>query len=256
MTAFVGETATDTITVTATNLTGDITEILDSDNDAFSIEVLQDSTGDVVIVITYNPQSAGESEASIVISSEGAQDVTVFIHGNASIHLFTPVMMSADSTDITTTSFRARWTDETQTDVIASYILEVATTPELLPDSDEYRIFTGIDTTCCNVHYLTPGNTYYYRVRTLYNDSTLSEWSNVECLTLPVPTEEHGFELGDINHDGLVGIADVSWLIEYLLDIIPEVCPICSDVNQDGIIGIADTSTIIEILLNMSLASE
>ena len=256
LTGYVGETVTDTITVSGTNLTGDITEILDSDNDAFSIEVLQDSLGDVMIVVTYSPQYAGESEASIVISSEGAQDVTVFVHGNASIHLFTPVMMPADSAAITTTSFRADWTDETQSDVVASYILEVTTTPEFLPDSADYRIFTNIDTTCCDVDTLTPGNTYYYRVRTLYNDSTLSEWSNVENVTLPVPAEEHGFELGDINHDGLIGIADVTWLVEYLLDIIPEVCPICSDVNQDGIIGIADISTLTDILLEMSHASE
>ena len=71
-----------------------------------------------------------------------------------------------------------------------------------------------------------------------------------------MPAEEHGFELGDINHDGLIGIADVTWLVEYLLDIIPEVCPICSDVNQDGIIGIADISTLTDILLEMSHASE
>ncbi len=256
LTGYVGETVTDTITVSGTNLTGDITEILDSDNDAFSIEVLQDSLGDVMIVVTYSPQNAGESEASIVISSEGAQDVTVFVHGNASIHLFTPVMLPADSAAITTTSFRADWTDETRPDVVASYILEVATTPEFLPDSAEYRIFTNIDTTCCNVDTLTPGNTYYYRVRTLYNDSTLSEWSNIESVTLPVPAEEHGFELGDINHDGLIGIADVTWLVEYLLDIIPEVCPMCSDVNQDGIIGIADISTLTDILLEMSHAPE
>ena len=256
LTGYVGETVTDTITVSGTNLTGDITEILDSDNDAFSIEVLQDSLGDVIIVVTYSPQNAGESEASIVISSEGAQDVTVFVHGNASIHLFTPVMLPADSAAITTTSFRADWTDETQPDVVASYILEVATTPEFLPDSAEYRIFTNIDTTCCDVDTLTPGNTYYYRVKTRYNDSTLSEWSNVESVTLPVPAEEHGFELGDINHDGLIGIADVTWLVEYLLDIIPEVCPICSDVNQDGIIGIADISSLTDILLEMSHAPE
>ena len=58
----------------------------------------------------------------------------------------------------------------------------------------------------------------------------------------------HTFEVGDVNHDGDVNIADVTTLIDYLLGH-AEVCPICADINGDEDINIADVTALIDKLL-------
>lgn len=65
-----------------------------------------------------------------------------------------------------------------------------------------------------------------------------------------VAEPEHGFDLGDVDHDYSVSIADVSVLIDYLLGNIDTICPICADVDKDGEVSIADVSELIDMLLN------
>ena len=60
----------------------------------------------------------------------------------------------------------------------------------------------------------------------------------------------HGFELGDVNHDGSVSIADVTQLIDYLLDGTTPICEICANVNEDTTISIADVTALIDKLLS------
>ena len=113
-------------------------------------------------------------------------------------------------------------------------------------------LFTDITDKYYNVTQLMAGGTYFYRVKTHYTDGTYSEWSNVEIVTLVEGgyPEEHDYDLGDANHDGVVGIADVSHLIDYLLNHNSvEICDICADVNEDGKIDISDVSALIDILL-------
>ena len=63
---------------------------------------------------------------------------------------------------------------------------------------------------------------------------------------------EHGYDLGDVNHDHQVAISDVSALIDYLLDSEnTTICNICADVNQSGDVTIADVAALIDILLGM-----
>jgi len=59
----------------------------------------------------------------------------------------------------------------------------------------------------------------------------------------------HGYELGDVNHDGFINIADVTSLIDYLLNSEIAVCSICADVVNDGEINIADVTALIDMLL-------
>ena len=66
----------------------------------------------------------------------------------------------------------------------------------------------------------------------------------------PPAGQEHGFERGDVNHDGAVDITDVSCLIEYLLDDSMDYCDICSDVMHDGRVDIADLAPLIDLLLH------
>ena len=60
----------------------------------------------------------------------------------------------------------------------------------------------------------------------------------------------HDYQQGDVNHDGSVNIADVTTLIDYLLNNQTEVCPDCADVNDDAAINIADVTCLIDLLLN------
>ena len=62
--------------------------------------------------------------------------------------------------------------------------------------------------------------------------------------------QPHGYELGDVNHDGDVSIGDVTALIDYLLGS-GEVCEICADVNGDEQVSIGDVTALIDKLLGI-----
>ena len=103
------------------------------------------------------------------------------------------------------------------------------------------------------VNNLLEGGTFQYKVKAIYADNTESAWSNVQEVTLfengPAP---HGYDLGDVNHKDGVTIADVSALIDYLLDSEnTTICTICADVNQSNEVTIADVSALIDILLGL-----
>ena len=112
--------------------------------------------------------------------------------------------------------------------------------------NEAYRLITGITDKFYTVENLTAEGTFLYKVKALYIDGTESEWSNIEEVTLF--QNGHGFDLGDVNHDGSVTIKDVTNLIDYLLGS-GEVCMICADVNADGSVTIKDVTDLIDLLL-------
>ena len=57
-----------------------------------------------------------------------------------------------------------------------------------------------------------------------------------------------GYELGDVNHDHAVNIADVTALIDYLLSD-ASLAPAEADVNGDENVNISDVTTLIDMLL-------
>lgn len=95
------------------------------------------------------------------------------------------------------------------------------------------------------VENLEPGTYQFYVVANTYSTK------NYQSVVREVTLGDHGYDLGDVNHDGKVSIADVTTLINYLLSGNEEgVCLICADVNGDGSIKISDVTGIINILLN------
>ena len=60
---------------------------------------------------------------------------------------------------------------------------------------------------------------------------------------------EHGYQLGDVNHDGSVSVKDVTDLIDSLLSGENSVCTICADVNVDGGITVKDVTDLIDKLM-------
>ena len=61
---------------------------------------------------------------------------------------------------------------------------------------------------------------------------------------------EHGYQAGDVNHDNIVNISDVTDLIDRIL-IGPSstVCEICADVDDNSIVDISDITALIDKIL-------
>ena len=110
-----------------------------------------------------------------------------------------------------------------------------------------YRLITGITDKFYTVENLTAEGTFLYKVKAIYVNGTESAWSNVEEVTLF--QNGHGFEVGDVNHNGQIGIEDVTTLTDYILGNTTDICLICADVNGDGQIGIADVTALIDLIL-------
>lgn len=91
-------------------------------------------------------------------------------------------------------------------------------------------------------------------VRNLSGDKFIDNWK-VETNKAFLVTDEYNeitFNTlhGDVNHDGLVNIKDVTDLIDRLLGTENHTCAYCSDVNSDSKINIKDVTDLIDILLN------
>ena len=96
-------------------------------------------------------------------------------------------------------------------------------------------------------------------VRNLSGDKFIDNWK-VETNKAFLVTDEYNeitFNTlhGDVNHDGLVNIEDVTDLIDRLLGM-PDAyhlkaCEYCSDVNKNGTVKIDDVTTLIDILLGI-----
>lgn len=111
-----------------------------------------------------------------------------------------------------------------------------------------WRMVSGIADTCYTVRAL-EGGIYEYMVKAIYTDGTESVWSNIQHVTLTGNGDEP--LQGDVNCDGVVNIADVTVLIDYLLGNVPEDFDTnAADVNDDGLINIADVTALIDLLLD------
>ena len=142
--AYAGQSNTATFTVAGLDLTGDVTLTVNDENGVFSTDVTtiaMNEAANKTVTVTYAPQTVGEHEAYITLSTLGAQDVTLPLYGTATeapLVKNDPVMQSANEDYITLTSFRADWTDQTPAQNVTSYTLEVNTKPnyEVLAQAD------------------------------------------------------------------------------------------------------------------------
>ena len=132
MNTIVNNPVTVTFTVNGYNLTENVNLTISGDN-AFSLDItnitLAQLENEVIVTVTYNPTTPGNHEATVTLSSEGAEDVTVKLNGIAELETYAPEMLEA--TNITSTSFKAVWTDETPAENVESYTLYVSAEPFL-----------------------------------------------------------------------------------------------------------------------------
>lgn len=127
-----GQTVSKTFTVTGSNLTGNVTLTKTDANGVYTISPTTISASaaasGATVTVTYKPTAAGTQTGSITIASSGATSKTVSLSGTATaaaLTTYTPVMSAANSNYITSSSFRADWTDQTTSSNVASYTLQV-----------------------------------------------------------------------------------------------------------------------------------
>ena len=191
------EVETGEFTVTGTDLRGDINVTLSGD-DAFSIDVESIAQADAgqgaQVVVTFAPMQAGSFSATVTLSSEGADDVTVTLSGEAEIVKETPVMETPTPETVSTKSFMAVWNEVPN---VESYTLQVVKqangngAPARAPQetvSGNTLTVTGITETSYVVANLEPATTYDYRVKAVYTDGDESDWSNAQSVTTKVAT--------------------------------------------------------------------
>lgn len=203
-------------------------------------------TNGVDINVTFNPNAAGIYNAVVNITSQDADPITVVLMGTANVATYTPVMQPANEAYVTSTGFRADWTDQTLASMVVNYTLEVSNQDGSTGDAN-FRLVENITGKFFVLDNLTAGATYDFRVKAHYTDGTESLWSNTQEVTL---LQGHAFEPGDVNHDGFVSIGDVTALIDYLLSGDGSACTICADVNGDSVISIGDVTALIDKLLS------
>ena len=127
--AYVDNTEEGAISILYEDLSAPITATLSgADASMFTLErttIAIDGSGDgkSTLALTYHPTAEGTHNATVTLSSEGADDVTVALVGMAEYQLLVPVMNDAQA--VTSTSFKASWTDATPADKVASYTLYV-----------------------------------------------------------------------------------------------------------------------------------
>jgi len=61
-------------------------------------------------------------------------------------------------------------------------------------------------------------------------------------------SDDHGYKIGDVNHDGIVNVDDVAALIGMILGN-GEGCEICGDVNHDDKANVDDVAALIGMIL-------
>lgn len=125
---FIGETVTQTFTVGGSNLTGDVTLTIEDENGVFATDTATVSDADAQgegqeVSVTFSPQSMGEYNAIMTLTSPGARPTVVRLVATAALRKHDPVLL--EPTEVGSTSFRAIWTDETPASNVAGYTLVV-----------------------------------------------------------------------------------------------------------------------------------
>ena len=169
-------------------------------------------------------------------------------HQFASGETYTWYVTASAGEKITITSTESYYSpDMNMIKVYAGDVNELNTLKATEEGDANYRLITGITDKFYTVKNLAEAGTFFYKVKALYADGTEGAWSNSEKVTLF--ENGHGYELGDVNHDEMVSISDVTALIDYLLSTSNDICEICADVNGDTLITIADVTALIDKLL-------
>ena len=196
---------------------------------------------DKVTVVINGATYGGTSSTMRVSTSQGVQELTL----SDSFTDYVVVLDCADDDAVTIADVES-FVYVKQVQVYAGDLTTVSRAD--VPDDSTYRFITGITDKHFTVTGLQAEGTFQYKVKTVYSDGSESAWSNVEEVILHAGS--HGFEVGDVNHDGKVNITDVTMMITAVTSNQGGICPICSDFNGDGNYNISDVIDIINFIVN------
>ncbi len=194
-------------------------------------------------------------QITTVGNNYGSGDITVGSNQTTPVgHQFTPsetytwLVTVSEGEEITITSHEELFSpDMAIIRVYSGNVNDLLSLRAVAEEGDaNYRFVTGITNKNYLVKNLAEAGTFYYRVKALYTDGTQSPWSKSQSVTLF--ENAHAFQRGDVNHDGMVSISDVTALIDSLLSGVGG-CEICGDVNADGLLNISDVTALIDSLL-------
>ena len=199
----------------------------------------------VTVVIVGKDYNPNYKHSGVTINTSIDQEYVEFTSS------FEPHTVVLDCTESEQIKFTADYYPEIQS--IRIYAGEV-TAPQMRATetgNETYRLITGITSKFYTVENLAEAGTFLYKVKAIYTDGTESVWSNIEEVTLfDNGSAPHGFDPGDVNHDGDVTIKDVTALIDYLLGASSDICTTCADVSGDNMVTIKDVTDLIDMLLS------
>ncbi len=153
--AYVDSTDVAAFTVKGALLTDKVSLTLQDESGYFSIDASSISLNELQqgkrINVTYSPAQVGTHTATVVLTSEGAEDKVITLQGRCVLETYDPVMIEAGN--VTESSFDAQWRDATPGINVVSYNLEIAPVPfhEMrLHEAFDKTEYTGISTSDCS----------------------------------------------------------------------------------------------------------
>jgi len=152
LSSLVGETVTATFTLKAADITGDVTLTLNDGTGLYTVSPtqisLEQAQQGATVTVTFTPETFGEFDANVKLSTAGLDDVVVNLYGTGHIEKYDPVLLDATDVSVAQGSFVANWNDSTPAQNVVSYTLEVAPQPfnELVLTETFDRDTTGVST--------------------------------------------------------------------------------------------------------------
>ena len=205
------------------------------------------------VTVVFNAKnwisSNGTSDASSVIVSCGNARETVTITDSPAD--YTVVLRDCDASNIKLEMIAAKKRFYIYSvDIYNGDLTAMAPRRVIVEEGDStWRNVSGITDTCYTVQGLAEG-VFEYMVKAIYTDGSESVWSNIQHVTLTGIGGDFDVLLGDVDHDGVVGINDVTVLIDYILSGKQGTIDMTvADVDQDNEISISDVTGIIDLIL-------
>ena len=217
------------------------------DNDGYISYTIPEGYNNDVFTMQITTVIGGYGTGNITVGSNQTATVGRYF---SSGDTYTWLVTGSAGEKITITSTDSYYSpDMAMIKVYVGDVNELNTLNAVVEDGDATnRLITGITDKFYTVKNLEAEGTFFYQVKAVYTDGTVSAWSNTKAVTLFA--NGHAFDLGDVNHDGNVNIADVTELIDLLLGGNDDACTICADVNGDESVNIADVTALIDLLLS------
>ena len=200
----------------------------------------------VARVKSYYPSNYGQATIRI-LTGAAYQDFTLGNSDDDDYQTVTAVLNCSESDQVKVQA-RSNYFALEDVRIYAGDITEANMLMAMETGDEAYRLVTGITDKFYTVENLTAEGTFLYKVKAHYVDGTESDWSNIEEVTLF--QNGHGYQVGDVDHNGIIDISDIAALNDYLLTNDASLaCTICSDVDQNGIIDISDIAALIDWVL-------